>query len=134
MSTPATPDHGSGTYGQPPGQQGPQQGPPSYGQPPYAPVPQNPGKTFGIVGLVLAFFPVANIVGLVLSILGLRRSRKAGFGNVPAVVGIVVSILTIIGFVIFIAATVAVFGNLIDTCNELGPGTHVRDGVTYTCS
>lgn len=130
MTTPSTPDYGSEAQGQARNQM---QGPPSYGQSPYVPVPQNPGKTFGIVGLVLAFFPVANIAGLVLSILGLRRSRRAGFGNVPAIVGIVVSALTIIGLAIFIAATVALLGTVVDTCGELGPGTHVRDGITYTC-
>lgn len=129
-------------YGQPQQYQQPQYGQQQYGMPghgaqpygqPYGMPPENPGKTFGIIGLVLAFFPVLSIGGLVLSIVGLRQSRRARMGNVPAVVGIVLSSLnilfTVLGAVLFVIG----LGLLAEVCQELGPGTHYVDGVEYTC-
>jgi len=93
----------------------------------------NPGKTLGIVGLVLAF--VANIVGLIVSIVALRKSKKAGFKNTPAVAGIVISIISIIGAVALIIGLSAGAAALVGQCAEYGPGVHELDnGVTITCS
>ncbi len=115
-----------------PVQQGYPQGYPQQGYQQGAPQ-QNPGRTMGIVGLILAFFPIANIAGLILSILGLRRSRRAGMSNVPAVVGIVVSILTIIGMIVGGILMGTVLSHIVEVCGDLGPGEHFVDGVTYTC-
>ncbi len=46
-----------------------------------------PGKTLGIVGLVLVFF--TGIVGLILSHVAFAQSKAAGFPNTPAKVGII---------------------------------------------
>jgi hypothetical protein len=93
---------------------------------------QNPGKTLGIVGLVLAF--VANIVGLIVSIVALRKSKKAGFKNGFAVAGIIISLISIIGVGIAVGATVAGVAAVASACADLGPGEHVLDnGLTITC-
>ena len=47
-----------------------------------------PGKTLGVVGLIAAI--VANLVGLVISVIAYSQSRKAGYKNMPAMIGIVV--------------------------------------------
>ena len=47
-----------------------------------------PGRTLGIVGLVLAFF--LNVVGLIVSIVAYSQSRKAGRSIVVAVVEILI--------------------------------------------
>ncbi|MFZ1249934.1 MAG: DUF4190 domain-containing protein [Candidatus Microsaccharimonas sp.] len=65
----------------------------------------DPGYGLGIAGFVL-FFPGIYIVGLIFSIVGLVKSKKAGFQNVFALVGIILNSLgivlaTIIGAVIF---------------------------------
>ncbi|MDF1477828.1 DUF4190 domain-containing protein [Leifsonia sp. H3M29-4] len=105
-----------------------------------APVPappgtDYPGKTLGIVGLILAF--VFTIVGLILSIIANGQSKAAGYTNGPAKAGIIVSIvlivLGIIGGIIFALTFGALFGGLAQICNELGPGVHEVNGVTYTC-
>ena len=76
-----------------------QQAYPAYGQAPY-PRP-NPRQAMGIAGLITSFF--FSVVGLVLSIVGLNQSRKAGMGNVPAVIGIIVGGLgTLVGILFFI--------------------------------
>src|SRR5688572_12916182 len=46
-----------------------------------------PGKTLGIVGLVLVFFTV--VIGLILSHIALAQSKKAGYSNTPAKVGVI---------------------------------------------
>ena len=54
-------------------------GPPA---PYYAPVPvpaQDPGRTLGVVGLILSI--VASAVGLVVSIVAHTKSKRAGFRN-----------------------------------------------------
>ncbi|MDN3905726.1 hypothetical protein [Arthrobacter sp. YD2] len=121
------------TAGREPGYPGQQPGQPGYPVQPYGQPPQNPGMVLGVVGLVLAFFPVANIAGLIVSILGLRKSRRASMGNIPAVIGIVLSILSILGTIIFGIFFFTVIAHLVEVCNDLGPGEHFVDGVTYTC-
>jgi hypothetical protein len=60
-----------------------------------------PGKTLGIVGLVLAF--VFQLAGLVCSIIALSQSRRAGYKNGIALAGIIVSAaLIVIGIIVAI--------------------------------
>ena len=74
---------------------------PAYGQEAYPQPRPNPGQAMGIAGLITSFF--FSVVGLVLSIVGLNQSRKAGMGNVPAVIGIIVGGLgTLFGILFFI--------------------------------
>ena len=96
-------------YGAP---QAPQsdQAPQYYG----APV-EDPGKTLGIVGFVLAF--VFAIAGIVVSAIAKKKSREAGFENDLAKWGLILSIvftvLTVVGvilYVVLIAAVVATSG------------------------
>ncbi|GAB3092343.1 hypothetical protein GCM10027054_16720 [Isoptericola nanjingensis] len=101
---------------------------PAYGQP-----PQNPGKTLGIVGLVLGFFGPLSIVGLILSIVGLVKSRKAGQPNGVAIAGIIVSSLVLIGTIIVAVVIGVGVGYVLEQCAELGPGTHVVGNTTFTC-
>lgn len=69
------------------------------------PVPADyPGKTLGIVGLVLAI--VMPLVGLIVSAVAQSQSKKAGFPNTPAKIGVIVGIiltaLGIIGMIIYV--------------------------------
>ncbi len=79
--------------------------PPAAGQPnPYAPsYAEDPGRTLGIVGLVLAI--VASLIGLIISVIAYRKSKAAGFRNGIAlagiVVGVVTTVLSIISSVVF---------------------------------
>lgn len=58
---------------------------------------EDPGKTLGIVGLVLGLIGLS-LVGLILSIVGNNKSKAAGFKNTIAIVGIWInSILLILG-------------------------------------
>ncbi|RXR22740.1 hypothetical protein EQW78_15240 [Oerskovia turbata] len=62
-----------------------------------APV-EDPGKTLGIVGFILAF--VCAVAGIVVSAIAKKKSREAGFDNQLAKWGLVLSIVfTVIGFV-----------------------------------
>ena len=61
-----------------------------------------PGKTLGIVGLVLAI--VAPVVGIVVSAIARSQSKKAGFDNKLAKIGLIVGIvLTVLIVVLYIA-------------------------------
>jgi hypothetical protein len=71
-----------------------------------APGTDYPGKTLGIVGLIVAIF--ANLIGLIISIIAFNQSKKAGFKNTPALAGIIVgAVLTALGIIIAIFSIVA---------------------------
>lgn len=104
-----------------PGQQGYQ------GQP-----TENPGKTLGIVGFILAIFIAP--VGLILSIIAMVKSRKARMGNGFALAGIIIGILfTIIGAVI-IYFIVSVGIEVAQLCEGVPSGGTVEyQGVPTQC-
>ncbi len=103
-----------------------------------APAAQNPGRIAGIVGLILAILPTLQFFGLIVSIVGLVMSKRAGQSNGFAVAGIIISIvLTLAGILVLVFAGTffyQFFGGIIETCQRLGEGVHEVDGVTYTCS
>ena len=134
MSDPNTPhpqDNPPG-YGQQPPAYGQQ---PGYQQPGYQPPPAAggdfPGKTLGIIGLVLSFF--TTIIGLIISIVALRQSKKAGFKNTPALVGVIIGIVTTVLAIIIGGIAIAGVIALLNQCAQLGPGVHEVNGVTVTC-
>jgi H+/Cl- antiporter ClcA len=91
-----------------------------------------PGKTLGIVGLILAIF--FNLIGLIVSAVALSQSKKAGYKNGPAVAGIIIgAVLLVIGIIISIALGVGAAA-LVSQCADLGTGVHEVNGVTITCS
>jgi hypothetical protein len=93
-----------------------------------------PGKTLGIVGLILAFIGPVSLIGLIISIVARSQSKKAGFSNTPATVGIVIGILVLIGTIITFVVLGISSAALLSQCADLGPGVHQVSGVTVTCS
>ena len=75
----------------------------------YAAPIEDPGKTLGIVGFVLAF--VFAIAGIVVSAIARKKSKEAGFDNQLAKWGLILSIiftvLGAIGWVVYIIAFAA---------------------------
>ncbi len=109
---------------------------PAYSPAPGAPVP---GKTLGIVALVLAIVPVGlQLVGLILGIVALVQSRKAGRKNGVAVAAIIVSaILLVLGIIATIVAIsiFATMGNdVYEACVVQGSDTVQIWGQTVACS
>ncbi|PSL36809.1 hypothetical protein CLV49_0407 [Labedella gwakjiensis] len=107
-------------------------GGPQYGGTPNGPVP---GRTLGIVGLILAF--LLSPVGLVLSIVAMVQSRKAGAKNGFALAGIIIGIIGTIIIIVSIIAIAALAGAageaFNEVCGQLGSGVHEQDGITFTC-
>lgn len=113
------------------------QAPQSYGQQPAAGA-EDPGKTLGIVGLVLAF--VFSLAGLIVSIVARNKSKAAGFDNAPAKWGIILSIvfmvLGVIASILVVVGSMAAVSGIEETCNQLNANGQVIEegGVTYDCS
>ena len=105
---------------------------PAYSSAAVAPV--NPGKTMGVVALVLSILPFLQLFGVILGFVGLTQSKKVGQKNGLAlaaiIIGFVLMALSIILVVVGLAGTFAVIGG---ACAELGSGVWEVDGVTYTC-
>ena len=107
---------------------------PAYAQPTPAyaqSVAVNPGRTLGIVGFILAFF--VSPAGIIVSAIGLSKSRKSGNKNGLALAGL---ILSIVFFIIAIVVSVLLVGAavaLLNQCTELGGGVQQINGVTVTC-
>jgi len=129
------------TYGQDQHQDGQQQGQ-QYGGAPQAPgyqpagaeQQQRPSKGFEIAGFVLSFFGILAIAGLIMSTISFRRLGRAGQPRGLALAGIIISIVVLLLTIGGIVAGVVGVSAVVQACADLGPGTHVVDGVTYTCS
>lgn len=67
-----------------------------------APAPADfPGKTLGLVGLILAI--LVPLVGLIISVVANNQSKAAGFPNQLAKIGIIVgAILTALGAIVIV--------------------------------
>lgn len=106
-----------------------------------APAAPVPGKTLGIVALVLALVPVGlQLVGLILGIVALVQSKKAGAKNAPALWAIIVSsVLIVVGIIVAIAVISWIAtqgGDLVshlNACLENPAGSFQFNGVTMTC-
>ena len=87
------------------------------------------GRGLGITALILAI--LLNIVGLILGIIALLISRRAGARNGWAIAAIIVGAIT---FVLLGAATLVGLSAINSQCGDLGPGVHQWNGLTLTCS
>jgi hypothetical protein len=65
-------------------------------QPVPPPGPTDPGKTLGLVGMILAIIPCTAVVGFILSIVAFFMSRRVGLQNQQALVGIIVGAVWLI--------------------------------------
>jgi hypothetical protein len=107
--------------------------------------PVNPGKTLGIVGLVLGVVGfvvmfLGPIAGLIVSIIGLSKSKKVGLKNGLAVAGIIVSSVALIANIILtivLVSLAATFGgaaiDMVEQCESDPTGSVEFQGQTITC-
>ncbi len=100
-----------------------------------------PGKTLGIVALILAIVPGTQLIGLILGIVALVQSRKAGRKNGFALAAIIVSVVLILITILIIVLAVAAFqaaggGDLItqvNACLDDPSVTVTVQGITMSC-
>ena len=82
-----------------------------------APSSENPGKVLGIVGFILAFF--FPLVGLILSIIGFVKSKKAGFKNGLALAGIILnSVFLVLGTLFLVLITMTAYSGIQERANS----------------
>ncbi len=108
----------------------------AYGGASNAPVP---GKTLGIVAFVLALVPVGlQLIGLILGIVALVQSKKAGQKNGLALAAIIISSILLVLSVVAIVVAFSVFGGLANdiyqTCVVDGADTVTVWGQTQSCA
>ena len=65
-----------------------------------------PGKTLGIVGLILAIIPCTWFAGLIISIIAFVQSRGAGVKNNLALAGIVIGAVWLVVSIVLYATGV----------------------------
>ena len=116
----------------PPQAQPPVQPAPGYAAAP-AYAPAVPGRTLGIIALIVAF--PFNIVGLIMGIIALVQSKRAGASNLPAVFAIIVGALLFVIGVIVLIVLFSTLGAALSACAGLPPGSVVEIGGTpFTCN
>jgi hypothetical protein len=95
-----------------------------------------PGKTLGIIAIILTVPLGLSILGIILGFVARAQSKAAGFKNTPATVAIVIGFIVFIGTILFFAlGGVALFSGIVAACADYGPGVHeLADGTTLTCS
>ncbi|WP_148060040.1 hypothetical protein [Rathayibacter sp. PhB152] len=87
-----------------------------------------------IVGFVLAFIGFLNVAGLILSLIALNRSRRAGQRNGLALAGVIIAAVGVAFIAVLLAVLVPILVDAAQTCSRLGEGVHVVGGSTYTCT
>ncbi len=106
-----------------------------------APAATKPGRTLGIVALVLAIVPIfLQPIALILGIVGLVQSRKAGQKNGIALAAIIVSSVLIVITVIVTILLVTWFAGQgqvllehVEACLDDPTGSFEYNGITLTC-
>ncbi len=93
---------------------------------PAAAAPVIPGKTLGIVALVLAF--LAPLIGAILGFVAKAQSKPAGYKNTPATVAIVLGIIFTLVYIFVLVAL-----PLILAASGLGTCTVTVNGVVQPC-
>jgi type II secretory pathway pseudopilin PulG len=78
---------------------------------------QDPGKVLTIIGFIMAFLPL-QLIGLILSIIGLVQSNKAGRKNGLAIAGIVLNSIGLIFFPILMAITIISYNGITEKANN----------------
>ena len=96
--------------------------------------PERPGRTLGIVGFALSFVGLVDIAGLIICIVAIVQSRRAGEKNGFALAGIIIAIVGILLTAAIVALTVPLLVHAGQECARLGNGTHVIGNSTYTCT
>lgn len=126
-------------YGQPtPPNAYAQPAPVGYAQPYGAPaqVATDPGKTMSIIAIVLPFVGLG-LVGLILGIVAMVKSKKAGFKNTLALIAIIISALAVIGSIIALIAlgiyTADLTTQITNACKD-GADTATVAGQVVDCS
>ena len=86
-------------------------------------------RGFAIAAMVLAIVPLTALVGFVMSIIAMTRGGRTSNNKVFGIVGIVVGAVWLgVGLNFSVGAW-----NMLQTCQDLGPGVHTVDGYTYNC-
>lgn len=92
------------------------------------------GRVLGIVGFACSFVFLFNVAGLVLCIIALVRSRRAGFSNGFALAGAIIAPVTILFCAGILLLIVPPLIHAAQMCAQLGYGVHVVGTATYTCT
>ena len=106
-------------------------------QPPYEPTPQpaaaEPGKGLSIAAIIFAF--LVPIVGLILGIVAMVQSKKAGRKNGLALASVIIGALLSIGWIIFWVSMAALGGGAVDALEACRNGASSVEylGQTLPC-
>lgn len=103
---------------------------------PYSPAQaqHNPGRGLGIAGFIVSLFWGLDLVGLILSIVAMVQSHRAGRKNGFALAGIIISSVGIVTLSVVLAFAIPVLVGVGQECAKLGNGVHQIGNSVYTCT
>lgn len=102
------------------------------------PASANRHSILAIIGFILSLLPFFfNLAGLIVSIIALVKSKRAGTQSGFALAGVLIGsasvLLTALVASILIATLGPIFVDAAETCARLGVGVHEIGDATYTC-
>ncbi|MBP3502168.1 MAG: DUF4190 domain-containing protein [Clostridia bacterium] len=77
------------------------------------------GFVVGVISIFINFYTITGIIGLILSIVGLKKSKQTETGKGLAIAGICCSIVGIIVGIIAIIAMITAVSFMVDNSNEI---------------
>lgn len=92
------------------------------------------GFKLGVLGSILAFFPLLNILGIYLSSRAYEQSKYDGYKGTSGLLGIFLNVVTLTFMIVgFFVLLYIVETRPYDVCAEMGQGSWLYNGEKYTC-
>ena len=87
------------------------------------------GMIVGIVSIIFNFYCITGVIGLILSFLGLKKSKETGAGKGMSIAGIICSIVGIVIGIFAIITFIKLMSAVGDSVNEIDNAVRVLNSL-----
>lgn len=87
------------------------------------------GMIVGIISIIFNFYCITGVVGLILSIVGLKKSKETGAGKGMSIAGIICSIIGIVIGIFAIITIIKLASMIGDSVNDVNDAVRVLNSL-----